>query len=275
MHKYRTVTAALLGLCLLASGGAASPAAAAATTLVPPLASGMARVWFLRPSGEWITYIGAADPTICANGTTVGRIAEHTDFFRDFAPGTYRFTVQPYGEPTGQSTTLGLTPGSQTYLEVQWASRWELGYASSGQGPEDHAFAIWQMTPELARIYLPSLTYRGGAVSVAAAQPTRYAAGPSARPNAATDPLVMNQDRQTTGSAGTCPAGWRWVAAGYSRDAEWSPAHCERIPVATGPQAVDPTSQTAAGMQCPSGFHWVEGGYNRQTEYVSAHCAQD
>ena len=85
---------------------------------------------------------------------------------------------------------------------------------------------------------------------------------------------IANQPTVTSDNA--CPAGWRWVPAGYSRQTEWSLAHCERIPVATGPQAASYTGGIApVGMQCPSGFHWVEGGYNRQTEYETARCAQN
>jgi hypothetical protein len=72
----------------------------------PPLEAGMARVWFLRPPGSHFDIVGAADPIVYANGAPIGQIASNTDFFRDFTPGTYRFTVQPYGVPTGESATL-------------------------------------------------------------------------------------------------------------------------------------------------------------------------
>ena len=119
----------------------------------------MARVWFMRPSSDSI-YNMAADPIIYTNGTPVGEIAANTDFFRDLRPGTYKFSVQPYGAPTGQSTTLRLTAGIQTYLEVQWAPEWEMGYASAGPGLEDHAFAVFPVSPQVAQAYLPTLTYR-------------------------------------------------------------------------------------------------------------------
>lgn len=57
-----------------------------------------------------------------------------TEFYRDFRPRTYSFTVEPYGLPTGQADTVQLAPGSQTYLEIQWVSSWYQGYPEAGWG---------------------------------------------------------------------------------------------------------------------------------------------
>jgi hypothetical protein len=161
IRKHRFTMVALFGLCMLALAGVAPQAdATGATAQAPPLEAGMARVWFLRPSSDRLD-IASADPIVYANGTPVGQIAANSDFYRDLAPGTYRFTVQPYGAPTGESATLQLTAGTQSYLEVEWAPRWDFGYASSGAGTADHTFAVFRMTPQLANMYLPSLTYRG------------------------------------------------------------------------------------------------------------------
>lgn len=152
--------AALVGACLVAFTGFAPPAGAAVeTAAVPSLDPGMARIWFLRPSGDRLSNVGA-DPTIYTNGASIGEMAANTDFFRDVRPGTYRFSVQAYGTPTGQSVTLQLGAGTQTYLEVQWAPRWELGYAGSGRGPQDHAFAVFPIAPQVAQAFLPTLNYR-------------------------------------------------------------------------------------------------------------------
>jgi hypothetical protein len=60
-------------------------------------------------SGCAITPCGAAElhasgpnpysPMIYANGKPIGTIPENSEFYRDFAPGTHRFTVDPYGSP--------------------------------------------------------------------------------------------------------------------------------------------------------------------------------
>jgi hypothetical protein len=230
IRKHRFTMAALFGLCLVALAGVAPQADAAdAPAQAPPLDPGMARVWFLRPSANNFDIVGAADPIVYANGAPIGQIASNTDFFRDFTPGTYRFTVQPYGVPTGESATLQLTAGTQRYLEVQWAQRWELGYASSGAGTQDRAFAVFPMTPELAMAYLPDLTYRGvPAPSQSVAQLGQSAAGfaGSANATAWTDPPAANSSSPTAAPGTQCPAGFHWVPTGYNDLNEWVSAHC-------------------------------------------------
>jgi hypothetical protein len=159
MRKNRFATSALVGVCLVAlTGFAPQVRAQSATAQIRPLEAGMARVWFMRPSSDSIYNVGA-DPIIYANGTSVGEIAANTDFFRDLRPGTYKFSV--HGTTTGQSTTLQLTAGTQTYLEVEWAPQWNYGYdVGAGFGPTNQAFAVFPVTPQVAQAYLPTLTYR-------------------------------------------------------------------------------------------------------------------
>ena len=121
----------------------------------------MSRVWFLRPADSVNGNVWGASPTIYANGTPVAEIPPGAGFYRDFTAGTYSFTVQPYGMPTGDADTVQLTPGTQTYLQVQWAPTWEEGYPSGGRGDLSHAFFVQTMAPQLAQDYLPSLTYLG------------------------------------------------------------------------------------------------------------------
>jgi len=139
---------------------AAAPAASAMPQPATAAAAGAARVWFLRPSD--LAYGGAtgAAPMVSANGVPVGALPAGTDFYRDFPPGTYRFTVEPYGLPTGDVNTVQLTPGTQTYLQVQWVQPWQMGYPS-GRGANSHSFFVLTMAPQLGQAYLPTLTYLG------------------------------------------------------------------------------------------------------------------
>ena len=94
-RKYRLLLPILLGL--VAPAGSIPVAMAAFQDVqVPAPSPGAARVWFLRPAGANSNALGAA-PMIYANGTPVADIPANAAFYRDFAPGTYRFTVQPYG----------------------------------------------------------------------------------------------------------------------------------------------------------------------------------
>jgi hypothetical protein len=161
MRRARLVTSVLLVLGLSAFANLAPQAlvpAAQAQNLVP--ASGTARVWFLRTEDSANGNVFAAAPIIYANGTPVGNIPVGTEFYRDFSPGTYRFTVQSYGLPTGQADTVSLAPGTQTYLQIQWAASWQYGYPQAGYSFAPNTFVIGTMSPQLAQAYLPTLTSR-------------------------------------------------------------------------------------------------------------------
>lgn len=130
---------------------------------VPAIPPGTARVWFLRawdaPSGQ--NFVFGADPIIYANGASVGSLRTGTSFFRDLPPGTYTFTVQPFGLPTTQATTLQLAAGTQSYLQAQWVASWEFGYPEADFSFAPNTFAILAMSPQVAQAYLPTLTYVG------------------------------------------------------------------------------------------------------------------
>ncbi|MBV8524470.1 MAG: hypothetical protein JOY71_20485 [Acetobacteraceae bacterium] len=100
-------------------------------------------------------------PVIFANEAPIGNLPINSKFFRDFAPRTYRFTVQAYGLPTPQATTLQLAPGTETYLQVQWAASWQQGYPEAGWGFAPNTFIITTMSPQVAQAYLPTLAYLG------------------------------------------------------------------------------------------------------------------
>jgi hypothetical protein len=138
-----------------------APGAVAAATEVqaPATAPGMTRVWFLRPAGSSNGNVWAATPMIYANGAPIGDIPAGTEFYRDFRPGTYSFTVQAYGLPTGQADTVQLAPGTQTYLEIQWLASWQEGVPEAGWGFAPNTFGILSMSPQLAQAYLSTLTY--------------------------------------------------------------------------------------------------------------------
>ena len=158
MPNYRASVSILFGLVALA--GLMPTAMASPDGLqVPALSAGAARVWFLRPAGANSSALGAA-PMIYANGTPIAALPAGSNFFRDFPAGTYQFTVQPYGEPTGAADSVRLAPGSETYLQVQWAATWEEGYPG-GRGPDSHSFFVLTMSPQLAQAYLQTLSYLG------------------------------------------------------------------------------------------------------------------
>jgi hypothetical protein len=160
MFNFNYLKPMLLGLAIL--GGSISAAAAAVpnTSLGAP-SPGTARVWFLRagqPDGRNFFY--GAVPEIYANGTPVGSIPHTSRFYRDFAPGTYRFTVQSYGLPNDEADTVQLAPGSVSYVWVEEAPPWQFGYAMGG-GSNRRSFFVYNMSPQLAQAYFPATTDLG------------------------------------------------------------------------------------------------------------------
>jgi hypothetical protein len=157
MRSIREIAVASLGLCLLMLAGCAPPSASTASQgQGPPLGPGMARVWFLRQADPPAGNLEAARPMVSANGAPIAESKEGTAFFHDFPPGPYKFKVQAFGTPAGESDRLQLAPGMQTYLQVQAVPNWEQGSTAGGW-----SFAVLTMTPQLAQQYLPTLTNLG------------------------------------------------------------------------------------------------------------------
>ena len=163
MCRCRLMGPLALGLCLLVAAGCApqSPLTASQAQ-TPGMAPGMARVWVLRQSDPQSGNVEAAAPMVFANGAPVGRSRADTVFYRDFAPGSYTFTAEPYGGlPTGQADTVSLAPGTQNYLQVQWIASWQFGYPEATWSDKPNTFGVLTMSPELARDYIATMIYLG------------------------------------------------------------------------------------------------------------------
>ena len=161
MRQVRLMIPIWLGLCFAALFGCTAPSATITQAQIPAIRAGTARVWFLRGSITPYGAVQAAAPLISANNEPVARIAIGSEFYRDFAPGAYRFTVQSYGLPTPQATIVELAPGTETYLQVDWVGSWTQGYPEANWSFAPNTFAILRMAPELALAYLPTLNYLG------------------------------------------------------------------------------------------------------------------
>jgi hypothetical protein len=162
VRRYRLAIPYIVAVCLIALSACAQTAPTITQSQVPPVKPGMARVWFLRGSiSPQFGAVQAFSPEIYANGAPVATIPVATGFYRDFPPGTYRFTVQPFGLPTPQATTLQLAPGTVSYLNVDWVASWTQGYPPASWNFVPNTFAILTMAPQVALAYLPTLGYLG------------------------------------------------------------------------------------------------------------------
>jgi hypothetical protein len=158
MRRYRNSArmALCLGLVVLA-GCAPQQTGVPPQASVPALQPNMARVWVLRQPSAPGGNVAAADPMVYVDGAPLARSAQGTVFFHDFQPGTYRFTVQPYGTPANLVDTLQLAPGTQSYVQVQAVPNWEMG-GSTAMGA---SFAVLTMSPEDALPYFQTVTNLG------------------------------------------------------------------------------------------------------------------
>jgi len=153
LRKHQFIALVFLGFCLspLLSCAPSGSALQAYAPVAPP-APGAARVWFMHTNDPQEQ---AGDPIIYANGSAVGRSIPGIAFYHDFPPGTYAFTVQSYGLPTGAKDVVQLAPGTDTYLEILWGASWLVGTAGGA------TYFVRTLPPDLGPAYLRMLTDKG------------------------------------------------------------------------------------------------------------------
>ncbi len=157
MRNYRNLVSIGICFCLLVLAGCSAPPAESGPPLsAPSLQPGMARVWVLRQPNPPGGNVAGADPIVYANGSAIAQSAPGTVFFHDFPPGTYRFTVQPYGTPANLVDPLQLAPGMQAYVQVQAVANWQEGSTVGGA-----SFAVLPMSPSEAQAYMRDMANLG------------------------------------------------------------------------------------------------------------------
>ena len=161
MRRYRLTISTVVSLCFLALIACAQTGPTVSQAQVPPAKPGTARVWFLRGSISPNPAVQAFAPMIYAKGAPVAPIPQGSEFFRDFAPGNYEFTVQPFGLPTAQATSLQLAPGTEYFLDVDWIASWTQGYPEASWNFNPNTFGIIPVGAQVAQAYLPTLHYLG------------------------------------------------------------------------------------------------------------------
>jgi hypothetical protein len=146
-----------LGVGLAALGGvapssvAAGPGAVQLAAVPPAIPPGVARVWFLRQFQPDSLQM----PMIYVNGAPLASSEPGTTFFRDFSPGSYAFSVETCTRDFNQVATPNLTPGSETFLEVQ-----SLKDFRSWDCITD-TFYVRAIPAERAQLYFSQLRYLG------------------------------------------------------------------------------------------------------------------
>jgi hypothetical protein len=110
----RAIKAALLA-CIVTLSSGVGLANATTPEQAPPIPPGQARVWFARQllPGSIMT-----SPTVYVNGAPIAVSAQGTAFYRDFAPGQYKFTVENCLPQAGTAQAMTLQPNAQYLIEI-------------------------------------------------------------------------------------------------------------------------------------------------------------
>ena len=114
------------------AGGAAAP-------------TGVARVFFFR---QFQPAVSLRTPMIYVNQAPLTNSQPGTVFYRDFAPGTYTFSVETCTVDSNQAATLNLAPGAQVDLEIQ-----ALNSFNSWGCHADETFYVRAITPAMSQYY--------------------------------------------------------------------------------------------------------------------------
>jgi hypothetical protein len=158
LRRSLLIGVALIGLGLAALAGfatksvAVGPGAAQIAAVPPAVSPGVARVWFLR---QFQPSESLQMPMIFVNGAPLASSQPGTTFFRDFSPGSYAFSVETCTQDFNQVATPNLTPGSETYLEIQSLKNFR------SWGCIADTFYVRAIPAEQALLYLQQLTYLG------------------------------------------------------------------------------------------------------------------
>lgn len=138
-----------LVLCAVSVVGWSGSTFAASPNQAPPVAAGMARIWFVRQLIPGSTFYA---PTILVNGANVAISPEGTAFYRDYVPGIYKFTMANCGPNTQTWLTLTLQPSTEIALLV----------ASNGEVAWDcQIFRLSQVQPNVVSMVFAPLRYLG------------------------------------------------------------------------------------------------------------------
>jgi hypothetical protein len=149
----------VLGVCVLQLFGCVSAAGVAVSNAqIPAVPPGLGRVWVLR---QFEPGLGVQwSPMTYVNGSPLAPAYAGTAFYRDFAPGTYIFTVDSCTRDFNQDQTLQLDAGMQADLEVQ-----VLSSLRSWGCFDPNTFYIRLIPPERAKLYFSQVRFLGTVAS--------------------------------------------------------------------------------------------------------------
>jgi hypothetical protein len=115
-HRARVVAVAL---SLIAASCTQLPTTS--SVAIPPLPSGVARLWFYR---DYEPYETLARPYVRLNEQVVGISEPGGAFYRDVAPAHYSVTVDTAGRDVNQFADVDLAVGQEAYAKILSLRSW-------------------------------------------------------------------------------------------------------------------------------------------------------
>jgi hypothetical protein len=150
-------------LLAIAGCAPAGPPFASVAATLPPLAPGMARIFFYRWYEPYETLVPT---TAFLNGRAVGITESGAVLYRDVAPGQYIVAVQSQGIYPNQFKTVVLRPGDVAYARIESLRSWSAcgggGAGGGGGGACWDTFVVNLMDPIAAQAEMRDLRFIPG-----------------------------------------------------------------------------------------------------------------
>jgi hypothetical protein len=143
-------------LVLLVLAGCAPLGPPLGAAQLPPVPSGLARVFFYRPLEP---YEAKDMANVLMNGQGVGASANGGVFYRDVQPGQYTITVAYSETYPNQFKTVVLRPGESAYVRIDSLSSWTACTVLTNCYP---TFVVRIVDPTVARGEMRSLNLIAG-----------------------------------------------------------------------------------------------------------------
>jgi len=115
-HRWR---GAAIVLPLIAAS--CTPLPTTSSVVIPPIPSGVARLWFYR---DYEPYETLARPYVRLNQQVFGISEPGGAFYRDVAPAHYSITVDSAGRDVNQFAEVDLGAGQESYAKVLSLRSW-------------------------------------------------------------------------------------------------------------------------------------------------------
>jgi len=156
LPRLLSFAAAALVLFAVVNADAQQPRPSSA--VIPPIRSGLARIWIYQGSQPTDPFNYFQTQAITLNGVNVGYVTHGGAFYRDVLPGHYVIAAPSFSDLDGsQKANVDLAAGQQAYLKLD--SIWWPNGGGENMVPE---FYVRLMPPQTGYTSVAQLAFLGG-----------------------------------------------------------------------------------------------------------------